>query len=173
MLLNWKVSYQFEWSSCKVTSIWERKNAVPVLSQTSQSIWRNYDMLLWPVGLYSHMKNLLTSSIFNDRVVIAESAWYLVSLEDAHWPCTSDFSPLGFCRGCPALSSWPARPALWAQGARGFNAPLTRVVIPSLDIWGIWWGKQRHLLPHPVLLGTPPVGPGLLIRPGRPGLYRS
>ena len=30
------------------------------------------------------------------RVVIAVSAWYIVSLEDAHWPCASDFGPLGF-----------------------------------------------------------------------------
>ena len=134
-------------------------------SSSSSSSWHSQSTWSRPLG------RCLTKRI--DCVVIAESAWYLVSLEDAHWPCTSDFSPLGFCRGCPALSSWPACPALWAQGARGFNAPLTRVVIPSLDIWGIWWGKQRHLLPHPVLLGTPPVGPGLLIRPGRPGLYRS
>ena len=47
------------------------------------------------------------------------------------------------------------------------------MVIPSLDIWSISWGQRGHLLPHPVLLGTPPVGPGLLFRLCRPGLYHS
>ena len=42
-----------------------------------------------------------------DRVVIAESAWYLVSLEDAHWPCTSDFSPQVSVGVAPPLAHGP------------------------------------------------------------------
>ena len=62
----------------------------------------------------------------------------------------------------------------WAH--RGLEV-LTRLLLTwwshRQSFWVFQWGQQCHLLLHPVLLGTPPVAPGLLIRPGRPALYRS
>ena len=65
------------------------------------------------------------------RSHIAVSAWYLALLEDALWPCASDFSPLGFL-------SWVASPL--ARGPfvlpcehRGLEV-LTRLLLA-------WWSR--------------------------------
>ena len=114
--------------------------AVPWSKDLCNGYW------LWSIGD--------TARVRIGRVVIAVSAWYLGSLEDARWPCTSVFSPLGFLSGlpCPLLMIRSSCPVSLPRLPRCFNAPLTCMVIPSLDIWSISMGTAvpPAAPPHPI-----------------------
>ena len=59
-LLNCILWYQFEWpwSSCKFTVVWQSKHFVLIFSQILDRIWMKCTLLPWPVGLMRLMLNL-------------------------------------------------------------------------------------------------------------------
>ena len=102
------------------------------------------------------------------------SAWYCGLLGDTRWPSTSVFTPQGFLKRLPCL--WPlasmSYPGSTGETVSPGSPPCSylRLKRPVITLWtrhrtsqGISKVQPCHWPPQPVLVGTPPVGPWLLI----------